>query len=169
MYTTVYMTKTENTQGCTFTVYITFNRTDIHITVCGILIARNRIHRFYCWLCLQITVWCHYDIKKKTRLSLSLYLLYDVMKVHYCNMNHYSKCTVQCTLFVYIPVLSTNVWMIVNMVHKSDPYFIRSVSIYMLVKYTVYLWNAYLTYFRERFTIPFRECHNSSIQDTFTK
>ncbi len=121
------------------TTYITFNSTNIHITVCGILIARNRIHRFYCWLCLQITVWCHYDIKKKTRLSLSLYLLYDVMKVHYCNMNHYSKCTVQCTLFVYIPVLSTNVWMIVNMVHKSDPYFIRSVSIYAGQIYCIFM------------------------------
>lgn len=70
------------------------------MTVCEILIARNRIHSFYCWLCLQITV--RYDYST----VLSLYLLYDVMKVHYCNMNHYSKCTVQCTLFDYIPVLN---------------------------------------------------------------
>ncbi len=97
--------------------------------------------RFYCCLCLQITVRYH-----------SLYLLYDVRW----------KCTtviwiitVRCTMLDYI-----NVWMIVNIHQKrvctslllfSCLFLPCSFTVWICntVELCLYLWNAYLTYFRE--------------------
>lgn len=55
--------------------------------------------RFYCRLCLQITVRCH-DIKKKTSLSVSLFTVWCTMEVHYCNS------------------VMHNVWIVVNIHQK---------------------------------------------------